>query len=95
MNRSRLLIRLVRLVRDEGLVLFPDSPVPYYAVPDEGVAADELLGRGAGGEDAHRAVRQGVGEGSDHEELAAVGELAPTGPVRAGVQRRLLRQVVG
>src|SRR6266567_2366533 len=56
---------------------------------------DERLGRLAGGEDAHRAVLKRVGEGPDHEQLTAVGELAPASPVRACVQGRLLRQVVG
>src|SRR6266566_2568498 len=82
-------------IRDEGLVPLPDSPVPYYPMQDERVAADELLGRLAGGEDAHRAVLKRVGEGPDHEQLTAVGELAPASPVRACVQGRLLRQVVG
>ena len=82
-------------VGDEGFVPVADSPVPYYPVKDEGVAADELLGGLPGGEDPHRAVFLRVGERADHEQFAAVGELPPPGPVRGEVQGRLFRQVGG
>src|SRR5689334_21927511 len=61
---------------------------------DERVAADEFLRRLAGGEDAHRTASRVV-EGPDHEQLTAVGELPPPGPVRREVLAGLGRHVVG
>jgi len=65
-----------------------NRPLADDAGQDEGVAADELLRRLAVGEDRHRAVFLRVGEGPDHEQVAAADELLPPGPVRRPVHRR-------
>jgi hypothetical protein len=65
-----------------------NRPLADNAGQDEGVAADELLGRLTIGEDRHRAVFLCVGEGPDHEQVTAADELLPASPVRGPVDRR-------
>jgi hypothetical protein len=65
-----------------------NRPLADDAGQDKGIAADELLGSLAAGEDRHRAVFLRVGEGPDHAQVAAADELLPPSLVRGPVNRR-------
>src|SRR5580704_7860738 len=67
-------------------------PVPYDAVRDEGIALGELMSGPGTGENRHRTTA--VGERTHHQQLTAVSERQPSGPMGGEVEGRLLRHLV-